>query len=203
MTIEKGKDWGLRGRLEADAPVVRSDVELAALFVVKDGAVIGPEQVGLLGGDLATTLGARSTEAELRSSERTLLPIDLASVEIDGSTLVMAASLVIRSRWWHGPVRAVMNASHFGGWNAAPAGHPNDGRLDVIEAHLDLGDRLKARKRLPAGIHVPHPNISVRRLKHVCWEVSRREHVWIDHRQTRASEHVEVRVHPDATVVAI
>lgn len=203
MTIEKGKDWGFRGMLEPSAPVVASDADLAALFSESDGEVVGPRQVGLLGGDLATTLGARSTESELRTSERTLLPIDLASVEIDGRTLVMAASLVVRSSWWHGPIRAVMNASHFGEWNASPAGHPNDGRVDVIEANLKLGDRMKARKRLPAGIHVPHPDISIRRLKHIRWEVTSREQVWIDRLQTQASGSIEVRVHPDATVVVI
>lgn len=204
VTIEKGKDWGTTGSLAADAPVVNSDAELAALFSLVEGMLVGPEQVGLTGGDLATTLGARSSEAELRGSPRTLLPLDLASVHTgEGDAIVMAASVVVRSPLWAGRVRAVMNASHFGSWNASPAGHPNDGRVDVIVANLSFGDRLKARKRLPAGIHVPHPDISIRRQCMVQWEVSTREKVWIDGVLKPGVRSVEVLVHPDATVVAI
>lgn len=204
MTIEKGKDWGTTGALAPDAPVVDSDAGLAALFSVVGDTLVGPEQVGLTGGDLATTLGARSSEAELRGSPRTLLPLDLVSVDIGkGDPIVMAASVLVRSPLWVGPVRAVMNSSHFGAWNASPAGHPNDGRVDVIEANLSFGDRLKARKRLPAGIHVPHPDISIRRQRMVQWQVSGREKVWIDGVLKPGVKSVEVHVHPDATVVAI
>ena len=96
-----------------------------------------------------------------------------------------------------------MNASYLGEWNVAPSGHPNDGRLDVIEAQLGLGDRLKARKRLPAGAHVPHPAISIRRLKSVSWDVERGQKVIIDHEPVPDVTTVTVRVYPDATVIAV
>lgn len=203
MTIEKGKDWGTTGQLIDDAPVVDSDAALASLFTVSGDTLTGPAQVGLTGGDLATTLGARSNEDELRGSPRTLLPLDLAIARTDHGEHVMAASLVIRSPFWIGATRAAMNASHYGEWNVSPAGHPNDGRVDVIEASLGMGDRLKARKRLPAGIHIPHPDISIRRLKTVRWEVSGQEKVWIDRVLCTGVRTVEVVVYPDATVVAI
>lgn len=203
MTIEKGQDWGTTGDLASDAPVVDSDAALASLFALDGETIVGPKQVGLTGGDLATTLGARSGESELRGSKRTLLPLDLASVHVDDEVFVMAATVLVRSPLWWGPVRAVMNASHYGPWNASPAGHPNDGRVDVIEANLGLGDRFKARKRLPAGIHVPHPDISIRRLKSVQWDVTSREKVWIDRIPKPGVRTIAVQVHPDATVVAI
>lgn len=203
MTIEKGKDWGTVGTLAPGAPVVDSDAALAALFAPHGDGLRGPSQVGLTSGDLATTIGAHANEHDLRNSARTLLPLDLATVEVDGNQLVMAASLVVRSRLWVGPVRAVMNAAHLGDWNVAPRGHPNDGRLDVIEANLKMGDWLKARKRLPAGIHVPHPDISIRRLKSVTWEVTSGQRVWIDRVFIGPARSVTVRVHRDATVVAI
>ena len=204
MTIEKGKDWGRTGRLAPSDPIVTSDAALAALYSVDDsGTLTGPAQVGLLGGDLAATLGVRATEQDLRESTRTLLPLDLAVVDTGATTVVMSASLLVRSPAWTGPIRAVMNAAHYGEWNVSPSGHPNDGRLDVIEATLGLGDRLKARKRLPAGLHVPHPAISIRRLKSVEWQVRSRERVWIDRVEIRGVKSLKVRVHPDATVVAI
>ena len=203
MTIKKGEDWGSRGALERDAPVVASDRALAALFRVSKSGLVGPRQVGLVGGDLAATMGVRASEKELRSSERTLLPIDLATVDTGDMVVVMAASLVIRSRFWAGEIRSVMNASYLGEWNVSPAGHPNDGRLDVIEAQLGLSDRLKARKRLPAGAHVPHPSISIRRLKSVSWPVEGAQRVTIDGEQFPGVRSVSVQVCPDATVVAI
>ena len=164
---------------------------------------MGPRVVGLTGGDLATTLGARGSSEALRSSNRTLLPLDLATVHMPDEVTVMAASLVIRRPLWWGRVRAVMNASHYGQWNVSPSGHPNDGRLDVIESTLGFGDRLKARNRLPAGLHVPHPDLSIRRLKQVNWELSSAEKLSIDGVAWPGIRAVEVRVHPDATTVAI
>ena len=205
MTIKKGEDWGAVGPLPADAPIASTDAELAALFVPHgvDG-LDGPEVVGLAsGGDLARTLGGRATPAQLRDGERTLLPIDLTIVSVDGSPIVMAANLVIRSSWWRGSLSGAFNASHLGAWNVAPSGHPNDGRVDVLEADLSLGDRWKARSRLPAGTHLPHPNISVRRLKRMQWDVDSARNVTIDGVSYGSPGTVALTVVPDAVTVAI
>lgn len=207
MTIEKGQDWGSRGSVDADTPIVRSDTELASLFTVSGNELTGPSVVGVVDGDLARTLGARADEREIRRGERTLLPIDLAIVTTQTKkgdmTTVMAASLVIKAPLWLGATRAVMNASYLGPWNVSPAGHPNDGRLDVIVSELGFGDRLKARKRLQSGTHVPHPQISIRRLKSVTWETGRHQSVAIDGELIAGVRSLTVTVCPDATVVAI
>ena len=203
MTIKRGEDWGHMGPVAEGTPVARSDAELAAMFKVQDGQIVGPDLVGLLDGDLAQTVGASGDEALLRGTDRPHLPIDLAVVSLDGRELVMAGSLVIRARWWTGPVWAAMNAAFLDDWNVAPAGHPNDGRLDVIEANLSMGDRLKARDRLPTGSHVPHPDISVRRLKEASWSPTRRQFVFVDHVQYGGVSEVAVVVHPDASTLVI
>ena len=58
-----------------------------------------------------------------------------------------------------------MNAEFVGNWDVAPRAHPNDGMLDVISVprSFGIGDRMKARSRLPHGGHLPHPGISVER----------------------------------------
>lgn len=212
MTIEKGKDWGTRLELPTDAPIVSTDHELAQLFSIDaDGSLAGPSMIGLRSptpevnnaSGLARTVSARASNDELRSGERTALPIDLAVVSLDGEWHVIAGSLVLRRPRWAGVVEGAMNASFYGDWNVAPAGHPNDGRLDVIRAELPIADRLKARKRLPAGTHIPHPGITVRRLKAGKFTPDSRARVWLDHHDFGHVHEVDFAVHPDATTIVI
>ncbi|MFT7473186.1 MAG: diacylglycerol kinase family enzyme [Verrucomicrobiales bacterium] len=216
MTIRKGEDWGSRRTLSKDAPIATSDRSLAALFSIDvddetRSTLHGPPLVGLLPtnpstgavGDLARTVSAHGTKEALRSGERTSLPIDLAVVSIDGVDVVMAASIVIRRRLWLGVVEGAMNASFLGEWNTTPSGHPNDGRLDVVRAELPFNARFKARKRLPAGTHVPHPNIEIRRLKSGSFTPHKGARVWVDGVCFGGAHRVDFVVHPDATTVVI
>ena len=67
------------------------------------------------------------------------------------------AHLVARRSWWRGRVVAAMNAQWLGAWDLGPRSHPDDGLLDVTDGTLPLGDRLKARRRLPDRHPPPHP----------------------------------------------
>src|SRR3546814_18870326 len=60
-----------------------------------------------------------------------------------------------------------MNAQYRGKWDVAPRGHPNDGRLDVLDADLPLDERLQVRGRLKTGTHLPHPRIESRHVEAV------------------------------------
>lgn len=200
MTIKKGEDWGHRAALPAGAPVVDSDAALAALWSESRPDLV----VGLLGGDLHRTVGGRGTEADLRTGERTTLPIDVGLVELDdGRMLPFVGHLIRRRRFWSGTTIAVMNASFVGEWNVAPRGHPNDGRLDLVEASLSFADRRKARSRLPAGSHVPHPDISIRRLRNGEFDVGPAERLLIDGREIAVSGPVRWSVVPDAMSIVI
>ena len=164
MTIEKGRPWGRSGALPADGVVVRTDAEARAVIEEARRAGVEPPAIGLLGGDLARTVGARGDEDRLRSADATVLPMDLGSVLVDGRLHWFVAHLVARRSWWHGRIVAAMNAQWIGSWDVAPRSHPNDGLLDVVDADLGLDDRLKARRRPPTGTHVPHPDIRVSRV---------------------------------------
>lgn len=223
MTIEKGKDWGAPGEVPVDTPVARSDAELSNLFSVDDGegrTLTGPSLVVLLPNTdsprtprestngLAMTLGARGTIDSVLGSTRTLLPIDLGVVTLDAESeeprrLVMSSSLLITGALWSGVTEAAMNAAFLDTWNVTPNGHPNDGRFDVVRAELGLADRFKARKRLATGSHVPHPNISVRRLKRAEFRPAPSSKVWIDGKPMGRVELIEVTVVPDAVTLAI
>ncbi len=81
-----------------------------------------------------------------------------------------------------GPIVAVMNAEFLGDWDVAPRAHPGDGLLDVVSvaAGMSLADRLRARRRLPAGTHVPHPAITIERRPAVQLGFDRPTPVWLD-----------------------
>ena len=198
MPIRKGEPWGEPGSLPADGVVVRSDAEARAVVTEARRADVPVPVLGLLGGDLCRALGGSGDEARLRSPEATIVPVDLGAVLVDGRLHWFVAHLVARRGWWRGPVVAAMNAQHLGPWDVAPRGHPNDGRLDVVEGDLSLGDRWKARARLRTGTHLPHPGISERHMAALQLDLVPRTHVWLDGVDVGEARSLAIRVEPDA-----
>jgi diacylglycerol kinase family enzyme len=82
----------------------------------------------------------------------------------------------------------------------APRGHPNDGRLDVLEVGPDfgLGDRWKARSRLRTGTHVPHPGITERHVSALQVELAPGTRVWLDGEPIGPARSLSIRLEPDA-----
>lgn len=198
MTIEKHQTWGSRGPLGASGVVVSTDEQ--ARTVVERCRRSGTDipDIGLLGGDMCRTVGGRGDEARLRSSDGTRLPVDVGSVLIDGRQHWFTAHLVARNRWWQGRAVAVMNAQWVGRWDVAPKSHPNDGLLDVFDGALGLDDRLKARRRLLTGTHVPHPDIATSRVAAVQLDFTRPIDVWLDGNKVGRATSLSVRTESDA-----
>lgn len=203
MTIRKGEAWGQPGSLPRHGVVVRSDREAREIITAarRAGEPIPP--LGLLGGDLCRTLGGTGDEARLRSDEAMILPVDLGSVLIDGRLHWFAAHLVAKRSWWHGRVVVAMNAQYIGHWDVAPKGHPDDGRLDVLDGDLPLGQRIQARRRLGHGTHVPHPGIEVRRVAAIQIDLGRAVPVELDGEPIDSARHLSIRVEPDALVCVV
>ena len=203
MTIRKGELWGGPGALPDDGVVVDSD--LAARRVVTDARRTSRPipALGLLAGDLARTCGASGREDRLHGPEAQSLPVDLCEVLVDGSLHFFVAHLIARRSWWRGPIVAAMNAQFRGDWDVAPRSHPGDGRLDLLQADLPVGDRWKARARLRTGTHVPHPGISERRVKAVQLDLTPGTSVWLDGERVGEARALSVRVVPDALTVVV
>ena len=198
MTIEKGRAWGAHAPLPADGVVVRGDSEAREIVTEARRAGNPVPVVGLLGGDMCRTVGGRGDQARLRTADAMTLPLDVGSVLIDGRMHWFTAHLVARRGWWRGRVVAVMNAQWIGSWDVAPRAHPNDGLLDVLDGDLGLDDRIKARRRLFTGTHVPHPDISQRRVSAIEIDLQKPTPIWLDGEQVAAGRHLSVRVEPDA-----
>ncbi|MCU1352813.1 MAG: hypothetical protein JWM05_2022 [Acidimicrobiales bacterium] len=198
MTIRKGEAWGHAGALPPEAVVVRSDAEARAVVEAARRANRPVPPLGLLGGDLCRTVGGRGDADRLRGGEAMRLPVDLGAVLIDGRLHWFVAHLVARGSWWRGRVVAAMNAEWLGAWDVAPRSHPNDGLLDTFDADLRLDDRLKARRRLATGTHVPHPGITERRVAALQVDLARPADIWLDGERVARARSLSIRIEPDA-----
>jgi hypothetical protein len=203
VTIRKGETWGSPGPLPDDGVVVGSDLDARRVVTRARREQRPVPALGLLAGDLARTCGAPGREERLRSAEAQRLPVDLGEVLVDGTLHFFVAHLVARRSWWRGPVVAAMNAQFLGDWDVAPRSHPNDGRLDLLEADLSMSDRWKARTRLRTGTHVPHPGITERRVKAVQLDLAPGAQVWLDGERIGPARSLSIRVEPDALTVVV
>ncbi len=203
MTIRKGEAWGETGPLPPDAVVVGSDAEARAVVTAARRAGHPIPPLGLLGGDLCRTLGGTGDEAHLRSGAAAVLPVDLGAVLVDGRLHWFVAHLIVRRRWWRGRVIAAMNAQFLGPWDVAPRGHPNDGRIEILDGDLPLGERLQVRSRLATGTHLPHPGITERHVTAIQLDLPAPTPVFLDGDDIGAARSLSIRVEPDALVCIV
>jgi diacylglycerol kinase family enzyme len=203
VTIERNRPWGDHGGLTADGVIAHSDHELRAVVEQARRAGTAPPVVGLLGGDLCRTLGGRGDASRLHTPDAMRFPIDVVAAELDGVRHWFVAHLLARRSWWRGRLLAVMNAEFVGAWDVAPRSHPNDGVVDVLDGDPSLGDRWKARARLPTGAHVPHPSISQTRTKQFEATLEPGTRVWLDGEAIGAVRRIHLTVEPDSLLVVV
>jgi YegS C-terminal NAD kinase beta sandwich-like domain len=203
VPIEKGQAWGAPGALGADGVIVRTDAEARAVIEAARGRGDAPPPLGLLGGDLAKTLGGPGDADRLRSPDAVTFTVDLGVVTFAGTDHVFLAHAIARRRWWRGRAVAVMNAQWLGDWDLGPRAHPGDGLLDVTDGALPWGDRLKARVRVRTGTHLPHPALHTSRVASLDLDLGRALDLWLDGDRVGRTAELHVRVEPDAVRVVV
>ena len=204
-----GADLGALGTIPAEARRVADDAAAAEVVAEARRAGRPVPPVVLAGGDLARTFGLVAASAQNAAAPGAgeeagvRVSVDVGAALVDGLLHWFVSHLVARRSWWRGRLLVVANASFVGQWNVAPRAHPGDGRLDTFDARPSLAVRLAARRRLPAGTHVPHPDIVQRRVAAAQFDFDPALDVRLDgHRVGRATT-LSVRVEPAALEVWI
>lgn len=204
MTIRKGEDWGEVRPVPADAPVVSSDPALAQLVADRAGESTGELVVGLTGGDLYRTLGGRGDVTRRLGTEHVVVPVDVATVRIDGGRpIVFVAHVVARGPLWAGPTVIVMNAQWMGERRLAPRGHPGDGRLDITEGSLPLRERIIAARRARTGDHLPHPALRSSRVATYSVDLDRRRRIFVDGLEIATGRRLAIAMAPEPVHVVV
>ena len=200
-----GADWGEAGEIPADAVTAVNDAAAGDIVADARRANRAVPPVVLTGGDLARTLGVAQAGVgkAAAASAGTRVVVDAGAALIDGRLHWFVAHLVARRSWWRGRLVVAANASFIGRWNAAPRSHPGDGRLDVFDANPRLSVRLAARRRLPSGTHIPHPDITQRRTAAAQYDFDPALDIYLDGRRLARARTLSLRVEPGALEVWI
>ena len=201
-----GVDYGVTGEIPPDALAAGSDAAAGKIVAEARRANRAIPPMVLTGGDLARTLGlapARTAPSPSLAATGARFEVDVGAALVDGRLHWFVAHLVARRSWWRGRLLVAANASFVGGWNAAPRSHPGDGRLDVFDADPPLSVRLAARRRLPAGTHVPHPAITQRRTAAAQYDLDPALDVYLDGARLGRTRRLSLRVEPGALEVWI
>jgi len=194
MTVERGEPWGRSAPLPPDGLVVSSDAAASGAAAAALAAQTPLPVVGLLAGDLCRTVGGPGDRDRLHTDDAVTLTIDVCEVVLDDARRVFVAHVIARRSWWHGRLWAALNAEWIGDWDVAPRAHPGDGLLDVMDVSLSTRDRVRARRRLASGTHVPHPKIRQQRIASIDVEFDRPMRVWADGVLMGESRAISVRV---------
>lgn len=213
--IRRGEQWGepYDGR---DVVWAASDRELAA----RSGTSGRPDRVcvALAGGDMFRTLGGvtvdrttagRDAVSSLPVGDLQMVPIDLLVLWLDdGPPLFAAAHIVVgRSRnghptWW-GRTRIVANADFVGSANVAPGGHPNDGRVTVLDVNVVGRQRRLLRSRVAWGGHLPHPGIVSSSVSEGLLDLGEPSPILVDGVDVGRTTRLRFEVAPDAVDVVV
>jgi hypothetical protein len=201
VTISKGSSWGTPNPTPPGTPFAASNVALFRLIQA------GQRVVALSGGDLWRTVGGVGAGERNRRSDSTQLPVhfpvDLVSVQLDGTTRgLFAAHLIGHNRIWTSTV-AAMNVDFWRKFHLGPHAHPGDAVVDVYNAKLRVSDLVKVWPRAQAGLHVPHPAISLQRASRVTVELQRSVRWWADDVRIGRGRIANLTVFPDALTVIV
>ncbi len=193
MTISKGQLWERPADPNIAPTPTTSDADAAAKASRSaDGA---PAVLRLAAGDLLNTMGYESTPEPLVGLE---FSMDLGFVSVDGAAPAPFVShLVARNRLWAGQCLVAMNAAWVGDLYLGPRAHPNDGLLDITFGTLNWQQRLLARKRARLGTHVPHPNLTTKRVKDFEFELDASTPLYLDGQPIGAGKHIMLSLAPD------
>jgi hypothetical protein len=223
--IARGQPWGRPAGGPPDVTVGGDDAALAAAVVAHPGARVAflPAPAS----DFARATGTVGMHAPPAGGYTQELPCDLLRGRVDGREFAAVNMVVVGTApdrqsgwtrqidmhvtvdehvWYDGRASAVICASgqHLRAHDVVPRGHPGDGRFEVQVYALDRRERRLMRTRLPAGAHVPHPDIRTGTGREADISTLRGTlPVEIDGRRVAPGMAVEVEIVPEAFLLLV
>ena len=201
MTIRRGEDWGRLEPIPSDAVPASGDHAAALILGAALDAGESPPPVVLGGGDLARSLGHTPTSRSDATGEAPAFTIDVMAVDLPSGRHYAIAHVVVGTMTWLRHSIVFMNGTHRGGLNLGPRAHPNDGLVDVTAGRLRAGDALKARQRMGAGTHLPHPDLTTARVDSATHQLDTPSRVTIDGWNAGKFTDISVTVLPDVATI--
>jgi hypothetical protein len=204
MTISKGSSWGVPCLLPEGTPVFHHDSD-AANYISENLDSLSTPIIALAGGALWTTMGGPGAVDRYRTDAARHYPCDLVRVAINGDErkqFAFIGSLIARSLDWRHTF-AAMNAQTFRDFRFGHRAHPNDGLVDIYDAHVSLLDIPKIAKRARLGSHLPHPSITEKRAATYDIEFLSSRQLWLDERRVGSATALAITVVPDAFTVVL
>jgi hypothetical protein len=202
VTISKGSSWGTPNPTPPETPFAATNAELFRL--VQNGERV----VALSGGDLWRTVGGAGAGERNRSRDPSSglpvhFPVDLVSARLGGVDRgLFAAHLIGHNLTWS-TIVAGMNVDFWRQFHLGPHAHPGDAVVDLYIANLRVSDLAKVWPRAKAGLHVPHPGISLQRASSVTVELPRPVSWKADDVKIGRARTAELTVQPDALTVIV
>jgi hypothetical protein len=212
VTVRRGEAWGRPAAAPADREVAGDDRDLAACVHAAPGALVRfvPTPASDLARAVGLTAGAPAAGTELPMDA---LVLDDGTVAVNAVVLGTAPDRLGRfaratevrvavdgAEWCTGTATTVvcLTGQWLHGHDAAPRGHPGDGRAEIQVYRLRRGERRAMRRRLGAGEHVPHPRIGQRTARRVEVASARPLPLEVDGRARPAVARLTVTVRPAA-----
>jgi hypothetical protein len=219
--VGKGEPWGRPATGAPQVEVRGDDTDLAAAITAERGRRVlfspGP------GSDLARAVGVAAAPAG-----EVELPVDALVVRRDpGASEVVAVNMVVLgvapdrlgARHRRRPCRVevdgrlafegrattvvIANGQFLRGLDVVPRGHPGDGRCEVQVYAMRPGGRRAMRRRLPAGVHLPHPDIRQHTARTVSAAFRTPQALEIDGRTYPPATGISVEVAPEALLLLV
>ena len=177
--------------------IAESDKQIAELYAA------GESMIGIIGGNLFTSLGGNIALDYPSNSTVTSCSIDIGCVSIGDDSFYFASTLLVLNLLRPWTSTGIVNTQLSNGNRYAPKAHPGDGFMEEIESNLDIRQAIIARKKLRSGDHLPHPQLRLKKGKAFTYDFPKGMKLILDSKSIGRYKAFSVKVIPHAIQVIV
>ncbi len=189
--------WAKEVRRPRTLKIAESDKQIAELYAA------GESMIGIIGGNLFTSLGGNIGLDYPSNSTVTSCSIDIGCVSIGDDSFYFASTLLVLNLLRPWASTGIVNTQLSNGNRYAPKAHPGDGFMEEIESNLDIRQAIIARKKLKSGDHLPHPQLRLKKGKAFTYDSPKGMKLILDSKSIGRYKAFSVKVIPHAIQVIV